>query len=232
MNKMIKIIMVPTIMMVLSLILPLMAIADIVPWSTELYVADARYSPTLGETKYGPPLPITASYAYSPFGKPNTAYSNITSSSMSVSSYTKMIDMMMYASATFSGTYISTSDNPLFRFIYNGDYIYNLGGVPEYPPDNYAWLLVTDITDNKVLYDNSALLLNDGMKTIEVATIGSHEISVNFGARTHTSNDEESASINLTYNTAVVPEPISSILFVTGGTLLAGRRYIKKKKKA
>jgi hypothetical protein len=31
-------------------------------------------------------------------------------------------------------------------------------------------------------------------------------------------------------NVSVVPEPISSILFVIGGALLGGRRYLKKRK--
>ena len=42
-------------------------------------------------------------------------------------------------------------------------------------------------------------------------------------------NSYGSVNIGVNFSPPVVPEPVSSILFVTGGAFLAGRRYLKRK---
>lgn len=220
-----------TIVMVALLCLPILASADTVPWTTEQYMANAHYGSTTGTPVFGAPLPITDSYE-SQISWQNYSYSSVTDSRMVVNANSAYIDYHVWAEASFSGTYTASSAYPLFQFLYGGTLVNENPGHRE---EHYAWLTVTDLTTSTLLYDNQSLTLDGNQSTIRLETIDGHDISVNFGAKASAMKflgPDTRATVTLDYNMAVAPEPISSILFVTGGTLLAGRRFLKRKKKA
>ena len=210
--------------------LPFMASASSVPWTSEQYMAEALVTPV-----YGPPLPISDNYT---FGYWDNSHSEVTDTSMFVDSRSRTTDMQLWAKASFSGTYSAIGVDPTFQFIYDGTYTSQNPQCFLGPPcsERYAWLTVSDLTNSTILYDNQYLTLDGSYNVIEVLTLAGHDISVSFGAYVFTTSDgltgDNYEEISLNYSTAIVPEPISSILFVTGGSLLAGRRYLRRKNRA
>ncbi len=223
-KKNIKTILLASMAMTLLLILPVLANAAAVSWSTEQYTATAQ-----SNIQSGTSLPIIASWTGSgPFWH-NNASSNITSTSMTASATSWNPDYLVWGIGEFSGTYTATAVNPLFQFTYSGTSTIN-----DYY--NYAWLKVTDSTTSTVLYDNSSLTRDGNTYTIDVSTSAGHLIDVRFGTKSWADGYDangfptsETVSSTLNYSTAVAPEPISFILFVIGGTLMAGRRYLRRK---
>jgi hypothetical protein len=215
--------------MVFLLLLPVMANAESVPWTTEVYTAGVSSMGVNRDIQYGPPLPISASFSYSPTGGiENTGSSTISSTYMDVDAFSFNADYRVSAEAKLLGTYIAPAADPFFQFTYDG---YYTSVDPGYISEHYAWLTITDLSTSTVLYDNSSLTLDNNTYTIEVPTIAGNEIEVNFGAKVYASRFiySQTENVRLNYSTAVAPEPISSILFVTGGTLLAGRRFLRRK---
>ncbi len=234
-----KILSISTVIIIL-LVLPVLANASAVPWSTETYRAYtyAEYnSGQIQQETFGPPLPISA---YS-WADPTFVYSssNITSSDMNIWSHTEPVSYMSSgnadAIAEFSGTF--TAVDPSFQFIYSYTYDAYGGTSAQYSGNDKFWISVYDTTDSVYLYNYTLNFTSDGSASdvLNINTHSGHEINVDFGIQVESylidNKQIDGASIDLTYGTAVVPEPISSILFVAGGTLLAVRRYFKRQKK-
>jgi hypothetical protein len=194
--------------------------ADVVPWTTEQYTAEAN-----GNMSYGPPFPVVSGASVGS----NNSFVQILPTEMYVKAKSFNSGAYFWAYADFYGTYTASSSNPYFLFTYDGTYTTQGWG---YTQIHDAWLEVKDITSNTTLYNDTQLALDGNSRLIYIPTISGHEISVAFGARAAADcyigcTQEESVSLN--YAMAVVPEPVSAILFATGGVFLAGRRYLKQK---
>lgn len=216
---------------------PLAATADPVSWDAQNYRAYAYSSVSefVGPGEYiiydedsqeifGPPLAISASASASwPLINPQvgaSAASTVSTADMQVSTGANACcDLVGYSNAiaSFVGSY--TAATPYFQFTYS-----YTGNIDE-AFDN-AWFWVNDLTMGTNLY--SLGLGAFSSNTISVSTPLGHIIEVSYGQEMDSTYGGRTNT--LSYSTAVVPEPISSILFVTGGTLFAGRRIKRRKK--
>ncbi len=202
------------------LCLPLVSAADVVPWDTESYRAFAQEDVWYftSDEQIGTVLPLNASVDETCLGGYAVADSQITSTSMFVASGGASGGCganHSTAIAEFEGTY--TANNPLFQFSY--DYTSDYGSL--------GGIYIANLTTSTILLNQSF----GSSEILYVQTAIGDEIFVQFDLTSATCCDGGSTA-TLDYNMAVAPEPISSILFVAGGTLLAGRRYFKRKKKA
>ncbi len=114
----------------------------------------------------------------------------------------------------------------------------SFGGTP-YSPPKWLWSMniYQDATNNTLLGDNNtfydtaneALTANAGKSVIiDQPSDG----NIWFFIDDPDSSRDNGFLTSVTAKVTVVPEPVSSILFVLGGAIFAGRRYWNKRRKA
>ena len=136
---------------------------------------------------------------------------------------------------TFLGTY--TADMPTLQFLY--DYSLSAPTRTTCCGEDTIQLTVDDSTTGQILFDSSLFDPADTYSTgnvISINTTPGNEINVSLSFETAGYKPSNISNMNISHlvysmqSAPVVPEPISSLLFVTGGTLLTARYYKSRKK--
>ncbi len=142
------------------------------------------------------------------------------------------------------GTYspiIVSFDPGIYKFTADSGYINTttFGGAFNFV-DTYYWSVsIYDPSGAGTLYEGlkNNTAYNNGTQALNAMSGAFVEVDLSSGGDLwlyveDPSPRDNTGKVTVAYATTVVPEPISSALFLVGGTLLVGRRYIKKKRTA
>jgi hypothetical protein len=240
----------------LFIFLPSMVTAQTsITWDTQLFGHSTNYDIPNVSVDSSSLLPLPHDYSYID-SQTNTLLQDMHLNINDANSFSS--DVYLYnpggrgplekvAGSYFRGEYIATSDILNLSYSYDFSHSTTNGGLSEFTLITSIWDLDAPsiITINNYIVDD--FILNDA--TSNDSSSGTISFSVPVGHRIQTvlstsylsliDFDQYSTSLGtaeVSYEftagsiSSVVPEPISSILFVTGGAVLAGRRYLRRKR--
>jgi hypothetical protein len=194
-----------------------------VPWSYENYSTSIAVGDDFlinlydSDSASGPPLPISAHASWESIVYPGwemNAYSGISAATM----YIECNPLRCTGKNTFTGNYIA--DNPFFLYEYNYE-------SPYFVP--YSIEVINVTTATSLFLFHTAYSDSD---IFYIPTPVGDEIRVHISMVMPEHISGLDATLNYSMSTTpVVPEPVSSTLFIIGGAALGFRRLRKKFKK-